>query len=69
MAAISAALDAQKEALQQLRQESEELYQAAVKRDARLFPFNHQGPSYSPPIDNYRSPDGKYNDITKVYTQ
>ncbi|XP_029915460.1 large ribosomal subunit protein mL40 isoform X2 [Myripristis murdjan] len=69
MEAIELALEAQREALQELRMESEELYQAALKPDPLLFPFSHDGPSYTPPKDQYSAPDGKYSDITRVYTQ
>lgn len=69
MEAIKLALEAQRQALEELRLESEELYQAALKPDPLLFPFTHEGPVYTPPIPNYYAPDGKYNDITKVYTQ
>ncbi|KAG7481050.1 hypothetical protein MATL_G00062630 [Megalops atlanticus] len=69
MEAISEALEAQREALEELKLESEELYQAALKRDPELLPFHHHGPSYTPPTVNYQAPDGKYNDVTKVYTQ
>ncbi|KAF7666195.1 hypothetical protein LDENG_00117210 [Lucifuga dentata] len=67
--AVELALEAQREALEELRIESEELYQAALKPDLLLLPFTHQGPAYTPPKSNYEAPDGKYNDITKVYTQ
>ncbi|XP_072243698.1 large ribosomal subunit protein mL40 isoform X1 [Leuresthes tenuis] len=67
--AIELALEAQREALEELKLESEELYQAALKLDPLLFPFNQEGPAYTPPIQNYDGPDGKYNDVTKVYTQ
>ncbi|XP_040010862.1 39S ribosomal protein L40, mitochondrial isoform X2 [Xiphias gladius] len=67
--AVELALEAQKEALEELKVESEELYQAALKPDPLLFPFSHEGPVYTPPKTNYEAPDGKYNDITKVYTQ
>ncbi|XP_057688919.1 39S ribosomal protein L40, mitochondrial [Corythoichthys intestinalis] len=69
MQAIELALEAQKEALEELKAESEELYQAALKPDPLLFPFSHEGPSYTPPKIKYEAPDGKYNDVTKVYTQ
>nr|XP_046243913.1 39S ribosomal protein L40, mitochondrial [Scatophagus argus] len=67
--AIEVALEAQREALEELKLESEELYQAALKPDPLLFPFTHQGPTYTPPNPKYYAPDGKYRDITKVYTQ
>lgn len=69
MAAINGALEAQRQALEELRLESEELYQAALAPELDFLPFTHQGPSYTPPIQNYEAPEGKYNDITKVYTQ
>ncbi|XP_023692872.1 large ribosomal subunit protein mL40 [Paramormyrops kingsleyae] len=69
MQAIAQALDAQQEALKELRLESEELYEAAIQRDPELVPFLNQGPSHTPPITNYQAPEGKYNDITKVYVQ
>lgn len=67
--AIELALEAQREALEELKMESEELYLAALKPDPLLLPFTHEGPAYTPPIPNYDAPDGKYNDITRVYTQ
>ncbi|XP_069379134.1 large ribosomal subunit protein mL40 [Paralichthys olivaceus] len=69
MEAVELALEAQREALEELKLESEELYQAALKPDPLLFPFSHEGPAYTPPKTKYDAPDGKYNDITKVYTQ
>ncbi|XP_023276911.1 39S ribosomal protein L40, mitochondrial [Seriola lalandi dorsalis] len=69
MKAVEVALEAQREALDELKLESEELYQAALKPDPLLFPFSHEGPAYTPPNSTYEAPDGKYNDITKVYTQ
>ncbi|KAG9331350.1 hypothetical protein JZ751_019349 [Albula glossodonta] len=69
MNAIEQALEAQREALKELRLESEELYRAAIRPDPTLLPFQHQGPSYTPAKDNYQAPEGKYTDITKVYTQ
>lgn len=67
--AVEHALEAQREALEELKLESEELYQAALRPDPLLFPFMHKGPTHTPPKTNYEAPDGKYNDITKVYTQ
>ncbi|XP_020392993.2 39S ribosomal protein L40, mitochondrial [Rhincodon typus] len=66
---IQSMIKAQQQALQELRLESEELYQAAIKRDRGLFPLELQGCSFTPPIVDYQAPDGKYRDITKVYTQ
>ncbi|GLV40523.1 mitochondrial ribosomal protein L40 [Carabus blaptoides fortunei] len=59
----------QQKALDELRKESEELYQEAIQIDARLLPFIARGPVSTPPIINYDSPDGDYNDITKKWNQ
>lgn len=67
--AIQSMVEAQQEALKELRLESEELYQAAIRRDEGLFPFERDGPSYTPPLPGYDPPEGKCVDITKVYTQ
>ncbi|KFU89618.1 hypothetical protein M959_10208, partial [Chaetura pelagica] len=67
--AIQALVEAQQEALRELRLESEELYQAAIRRDEGLFPFERDGPDYTPPLPGYDPPEGKCVDITKVYTQ
>lgn len=67
--AVELALQAQREALEELKLESDELYQAALKPDPLLFPFSHEGPTYTPAKTDYEAPDGKYKDITKVYTQ
>lgn len=69
MDVIQEALEAQRQALDELKLESEELYKAAVSPDTDMFPFQHEGPCYTPPITNYEAPEGKYNDITRVYTQ
>ncbi|XP_047618394.1 39S ribosomal protein L40, mitochondrial isoform X1 [Phacochoerus africanus] len=67
--AIRSLLEAQEEALQELRLSSPELHAEATKRDPSLFPFERQGPDYTPPISDYQPPEGRYQDITKVYTQ
>ncbi|XP_015733023.1 39S ribosomal protein L40, mitochondrial isoform X1 [Coturnix japonica] len=67
--AIRSLVEAQQEALKELRLESEELYQAALRRDEQLFPFERDGPDYTPPLPGYDPPEGKCVDITKVYTQ
>ncbi|NXJ67447.1 RM40 protein, partial [Rostratula benghalensis] len=68
-AALQALRGAQEEALRELRLESEELYQAALCRDPGLFPFQREGPDYTPPLPGYDPPEGKCVDVTKVYTQ
>uniref|UniRef100_A0A8D2N2V4 Large ribosomal subunit protein mL40 n=1 Tax=Zonotrichia albicollis TaxID=44394 RepID=A0A8D2N2V4_ZONAL len=67
--AIQVLVESQQEALRELQLESEELYQAAILRDEGLFPFEREGPSYTPPLPGYDPPEGKCIDITKVYTQ
>ncbi|XP_066221472.1 large ribosomal subunit protein mL40 [Saccopteryx leptura] len=67
--AIKTMLEAQQEALQELRLTSEELHVEAIKRDPSLFPFEREGPHYTPPVSNYQPPEGRYHDITKVYAQ
>ncbi|XP_051623937.1 39S ribosomal protein L40, mitochondrial [Manacus candei] len=66
---IQRLVESQQEALKELRLESEELYQAAIRRDEGLFPFQRDGPTYTPPLPGYDPPEGKCVDITKVYTQ
>ncbi|XP_053135838.1 39S ribosomal protein L40, mitochondrial isoform X2 [Hemicordylus capensis] len=66
---IQSLLKAQEEALKELRFESEPLYQAAIRRDDGLFPFERAEPIFTPPLPVYEAPDGKCNDVTKVYTQ
>lgn len=67
--AVESALEAQREAMEELRLSSHELYQAALKPDFSVFPFTHKGPAHTPPKPKYEAPDGKYHDITRVYTQ
>uniref|UniRef100_A0A8C5MBM0 Large ribosomal subunit protein mL40 n=1 Tax=Leptobrachium leishanense TaxID=445787 RepID=A0A8C5MBM0_9ANUR len=66
---VESLLEAQRAALQELRLESEELYNAAMLCDPGLLPLQHQGPCHTPPIPQYSAPEGKFNDITKVYNQ
>lgn len=58
---------AQQKALQELRFESEQLYEAAVQLDVNLLPFQAQGPVATPPIDRYESPDGEYVNVSKKW--
>lgn len=46
----------QEKALNELRAESEELYQAAIQPDEFLLPITIKGPAYTPPIKNYDVP-------------
>ncbi|XP_064554726.1 large ribosomal subunit protein mL40 [Drosophila montana] len=57
---IDRLLQSQNKALEELRRESEELYQAAIEVDAKLLPVTVKGPVATPPIKNYVSPDGDY---------
>ncbi|XP_014293956.1 large ribosomal subunit protein mL40 [Halyomorpha halys] len=60
-------LMSQQLALDELRNESEELYQAAIQIDQTLIPFRSRGPVETPPIENFDSPDGEYIDISKKW--
>lgn len=60
-------VNAQTKALQELRFESEELYQQAIQPDIDMIPFVAKGPVNTPPLKDYVYVDGDYNDITKRY--
>lgn len=64
---ISQAIESQKEALDELRQVSEELYQLAIQTDDELIPFNRTGPVSTPPLADYNPPDGEYIDTTRKF--
>ncbi|KAG7173864.1 39S ribosomal protein L40, mitochondrial-like [Homarus americanus] len=51
-------------ALQELRQESEDLWLEAIQIDQMLLPFRVKGPVATPPIKDYNVPDGDYIDKT-----
>ncbi|XP_030376348.1 39S ribosomal protein L40, mitochondrial isoform X2 [Scaptodrosophila lebanonensis] len=57
---IDRLVQSQNKALEELRRESEELYQAAIEMDLQLLPVTLTGPVATPPIKNYVSPDGDY---------
>lgn len=57
----------QQKALDELRLESEELYQQAIMLDDALLNFEKDGPVKTPPIPGYDSPDGDYIDQTKSW--
>lgn len=61
-------MQAQQKALEELRKESEELFQEAIQPDLQMIPFTTKGPVATPPIENYESPDGEYLDISKKWT-
>ncbi|EDW15590.1 uncharacterized protein Dmoj_GI22697 [Drosophila mojavensis] len=57
---IDRLVQSQNKALEELRCESEELYQAAIAIDTTLLPVSVKGPVATPPIKGYISPDGDY---------
>ncbi|KAK2190702.1 hypothetical protein NP493_73g03001 [Ridgeia piscesae] len=67
MNTIQTAMLSQQVALQELRNESEELYQQAILIDLEFIPFERQGPVNTPPISGYDVPDGEYVDTTKSF--
>ncbi|XP_034944236.1 39S ribosomal protein L40, mitochondrial [Chelonus insularis] len=70
MNTINSMIESQQKALDELRNESEELYQAAIKLDiSSMLPCVSEGPGvlYTTPIPKYFTPDGEYTDITKRY--
>ncbi|BET02628.1 ribosomal protein L40 [Nesidiocoris tenuis] len=54
-------------ALDQLKAESPELYAAAILPDEGLLPFKCAGPTETPPIVGYDSPDGDFFDTSKKW--
>ncbi|KAK6635216.1 hypothetical protein RUM44_000467 [Polyplax serrata] len=64
---IDRLINCQQNALNELRLESEELYQAAVKIDEKLIPLSFKGPVESPPKRDYSTPDGEYIDTSKKW--
>ncbi|KJH52556.1 CPW-WPC domain protein [Dictyocaulus viviparus] len=65
---IRRAINAQRKALRELKLIDPILYQKAVEPvDGPLHIVLH-GPSLTPPIDGYQSPDGDYIDTTRTWT-
>ncbi|XP_012256281.2 39S ribosomal protein L40, mitochondrial [Athalia rosae] len=64
---IDSVLSSQQKALDELRMESEELYMEAIQPDIDLLPYIAKGPVSTPPIKNYPSPDGEYENISKTW--
>jgi len=64
---LDSMLHAQTKALQELRFESEELYQQAIQPDMDMIPFEAKGPVHTPPLKEYKLIDGDYNDVTKKF--
>lgn len=57
---IDRLVQSQNKALEELRRESDELYQAAIELDLQLLSVSLKGPVSTPPIKKYVSPDGDY---------
>ncbi|KAF2359912.1 Ribosomal protein L28/L40 mitochondrial [Trinorchestia longiramus] len=66
-AIIATALEAQRRALQELRQVSESLWSEAIEQDQFALPFRTYGPMSSLPIKDYEAPDGDYVDVTRKW--
>lgn len=64
---IDRMVNAQNKALEELRLESEELYQQAIQPDMNMIPIVIVGPVNTPKIKDYQFVDGDYIDKTKVY--
>ncbi|GAB0088271.1 mitochondrial ribosomal protein L40 [Sergentomyia squamirostris] len=64
---IDQVMQAQSKALDELKLESEELYEAAIQPDPLLLPFKNRVLVSTPPIANYDSPDGEYIDVSKKW--
>jgi len=56
-------------ALEELKLESEELYEAAIQVDERLLPYKFSGPVRTPPIAGYEPADGDYIDTTRSFME
>ncbi|XP_018330307.1 39S ribosomal protein L40, mitochondrial-like isoform X2 [Agrilus planipennis] len=57
----------QQKALNELKNESEDLYQEAIQVEPMLLPIKLQGPSETPPIADYDAPDGDYQDVSRKW--
>ncbi|KAJ8880564.1 hypothetical protein PR048_017034 [Dryococelus australis] len=64
---IDRLLFSQQKALNELKKESEDLYQAAIQIDPKLIPFKAKGPVRTPLINQYESPDGEYVDVSRKW--
>ncbi|XP_046627080.1 39S ribosomal protein L40, mitochondrial [Neodiprion virginianus] len=67
MRMVDRVLGSHQKALDELKMESEELYLEAIQVDLNLVPYSSRGPVSTPPIKNYPSPDGEYQDISKTW--
>lgn len=57
----------QERALDELRLESEALYEAAIQIDRDLVPHVAHGPTETPPSENYHCPDGDFIDVSRKW--
>lgn len=64
---LDAVIISQQNALDVLREESEELYHEAIQPDTSLIPFRCFGPTRTPSIPDHFV-DGNYEDITKKFS-
>jgi large subunit ribosomal protein L40 len=60
-------INSQKKALDELRYESEELYQHAIQPDIDMVPVVCKGPVRTPPSKDYPFLDGDYINTTKLF--
>lgn len=65
---IKKSIQAQDNALKELKRLSPNLYESAIQLDDNLLPRKIYGPKLTPPLRNYVSPDGEYIDTTKTWT-
>lgn len=64
---IDRMLASQYKALQELKLESEELYEAAIQFDFGYVPCNIEGPVETPPIKDYVAAEGDFIDVSKKW--
>jgi len=64
---IDRMLASQHNALEQLRKESEELYQAAIQVDFSYVPCEIKGPVETPPIKDFVAEEGDFFDISRKW--
>ena len=60
-------VQAQEKSLQELKFESEFLFQKAIQPAIYLLPITTTGPVYFPTKKDYESPDGEFLDISKKW--
>lgn len=64
---INKVIKNQEKALNVLKQINPKLFESAVKFDSTFNNFIIYGPTITPPIKDYISPDGEYIDTTKTW--